>query len=746
LRNTLLGNPALVEKVRHKYRLKNTTGYGINALLDYNDPLDILTHLMVGSEGTLGFISEVSMRTVEDFPHRASAMVAFDDLAVCAETVALLKSAPVDAVELLDARSIQSVIHMPGLPSFAQNFPSSGGVLLIDVRGLDKRFLDENIATIESLLQSKPVYSSTGFTTDTSEIENYWSIRKGTFPAVGAVREAGTTVIIEDVAFPIDKLAEGVSRLQALFDQYGYKEAIIFGHALEGNLHFVFTQSFESQTEIDRYDRFMQDVSQLVAIEFGGSLKAEHGTGRNMAPFVKLEWGEDAYGLMREIKALIDPQGILNPGVILNDDPSVHIKNLKAMTQSDDLVDKCIECGFCEDVCPSKNYSLTPRQRIATFREINRRQKTKETAISAWHDDFQSLGIATCAATGLCEMKCPVGINTGDLVLKLRARKNLKYKPIAKFLGRHFASVASWFRGGLFVGSLVQAVVGVLRIERWSQYLRKWTGFTPLWLSTTPGRTKPIYARNERIDPTAQDTVVYWASCVSQSMGKSKVDDRKAIPQVVRSVLEKAQLKVVYPQPTRGLCCGQPFRSKGHNTTADRMMNEVLDALWEVSSGGRYPVLSDTSPCALQLKNEALKRGIHLYDSSEFIDRFLLNRLHIDPEQKPVAVHVTCSTQKQGLESSFKRVLNKVTPNWTQPQDISCCGFAGDKGFTLPELNESALKGLAVQVKDCEFGISTSRTCEIGLSKHSGLTYYSLFEVLDKHSSTFPELNSLDEE
>jgi D-lactate dehydrogenase len=741
LRQKMLEDSELVETVRHKYRLKNTTGYGINALLDFEDPIEILAHLIVGSEGTLGFISEVSLRTIDDFKHRASAMVGFNELETCAQTVSRLRSAPVDAVELLDTRAIRSVDHLPGLPDFAPSLPADGGMLLIDVRGADEQQLQVNLAQVQAVLDESGVTHSTGFTNDTTRIEQFWNIRKGTFPAVGAVREAGTTVIIEDVAFPIEKLSEGVARLQALFDEYHYDEAIIFGHALEGNLHFVFTQAFDDPAEIARYEGFMDAVSQMVAVDFGGSLKAEHGTGRNMAPFVKLEWGDQAFDIMQAIKRILDPDNLLNPGVILNDDDKVHVKNLKSMTKSEESIDKCIECGFCEDVCPSKDLSLTPRQRIAVYREMQRRLNEKVDISQQWHQTFQYQGVDTCAATGLCETRCPVGINTGDLVLKIRARNNHKYRRLAKSLARHFAAVASWVRGGLVIGHWTQKLFGAQRLERLTEQGRRFTnGAIPLWLSTTPGRSGPIYARNERIEPNAQDTVVYWASCVSQSMGGSTLDDRKSITTAVQSVLQKAQLKVVYPQPTRGLCCGQPFRSKGHASVAERMMNEVLDALWEVSSGGRYPILSDTSPCALQLKDAAAKRGLHLYDSSEFIDRFLLNRLHILPEQKPVAVHTTCSTQKQGIEKSFQRVLDRVAPNWTQPVDMHCCGFAGDKGFTKPELNASALKGLAVEVRDCEFGISTSRTCEIGLSKHSGLTYYSLFEVLDRCSQTFPEL------
>jgi D-lactate dehydrogenase len=736
LRQQLLAQPELAEKVRHKYRLKNTTGYGLNALLDFEDPVDILTHLMVGSEGTLGFISEVAFKTVPDLKHRASIMIGFDDLNLCAQTVAQLKELTVDAVELLDTRAIKSVKHMQGLPPFTLQLPAAGGVLLVDVRGEDTADLANNISAVDALLESIPSIKTTGFTENSHEIDQYWKIRKGTFPAVGAMREVGTTVIIEDVAFPIEYLAEGVSRLQSLFDKYNYDEAIIFGHALEGNLHFVFTQSFEAQSEVDRYDQFMNEVSHMVAIEFGGSLKAEHGTGRNMAPFVALEWGDDAYGLMKKIKTILDPNNLLNPGVIINDDKTAHLKNLKAMPVADESVDRCIECGFCEPICPSKNYTLTPRQRITAYRELKRMQANQEPISAQWRKSFEHQAIDSCAATGLCATSCPVDINTGELVLKVRAHNNHKYSALATTLSRHYAAIASLVRGGLWLQSIAQRIVGAQRLERWTFTLRKWTKQrTPIWLSTTPKRAAPIYARNIAAEPTDLNTVVYWSSCVSQSMAGSVMDDRGAIPDAVKSVLAKAELKVVYPQPTRGLCCGQPFFSKGHNQQGNQMMNEVLDALWDVSSGGRYPVLSDTSPCSLQLKDEAQKRGIQLYDSTAFIDRFLLNRLKLTPEAKPVAVHLTCSAQKQGLEQSFKRVLDALAPNWIQPEDIACCGFAGDKGFQLPELNASALKTLGVQTRSCTFGISTSRTCEIGLSKHSGLTYYSLFEVLDKVST-----------
>ncbi|WP_189612506.1 FAD-binding and (Fe-S)-binding domain-containing protein [Saccharospirillum salsuginis] len=734
LAQILHANPALAERVRHKYRLKNTTGYGLNALLDFDDPVDMLTHLMVGSEGTLGFISEVSLTTVDDWPHRASVMIGFDSLADCTETVIALKPTPVDAVELLDARAIRSVAHMKGLPGFARQMPEEGALLLIDVRAESPEGLAERCAEVEAVFADR-VSHSTGFTRDEQRIGEFWHLRKGTFPAVGAVRETGTTVIIEDVAFPVPRLAEGVAELQRLFDKYGYDEAIIFGHALEGNLHFVFTQGFDSPSEVDRYEAFMADIAEVVADRLQGALKAEHGTGRNMAPFVAREWGEDAYGLMQRIKALFDPNGLLNPGVILNDDPKAHVQHLKPMPAADPIVDKCIECGFCEPVCPSRDLSLTPRQRITVYREMQRQQREGRLE-RGWQVAFDDQGIDTCAATGLCELRCPVEINTGELVLKLRQDRNRRYERLARSLGRHYATLTTLTRGGLWMAQTMQRLAGAERLERWSVKMRDLSGGrTPLWLATTPGPGRPVHAPTRMTRPSDENTVVYWAACVTQTMGPALNDGRQPIPKSVLSVLRKADLDVVMPQPTRGLCCGQPFHSKGHPKVGDAQRRELVDELWEVSSGGRYPVMADTSPCSLRVRKEAEARGIQFYDSADFIDRFLLDRLDIDPEQEKVAVHTTCSVQRQGIEGSFQRVLGRITPNWQQPEGMNCCGFAGDKGFTRPELNQSSLKHLAREVKGCSYGISTSRTCEVGLSRSSGLTYVSLFEVLDKVST-----------
>ncbi|PVZ12610.1 MULTISPECIES: FAD-binding and (Fe-S)-binding domain-containing protein [unclassified Pseudomonas] len=723
-------NQALASKIRHKYRLKNTCGLSLNALVDFEDPIDILSHLMVGSEGTLGFISAVTYHTVPDHPHKATALIVFPDVVTCCLAVTALKQQPVSAVELLDRRSLRSVQAKPGMPAFVQQLSAGACALLIEARAATEEALTQDIQQVTASLAGFAVEQQVPFTRDARENARLWAIRKDTFPAVGAVRETGTTVIIEDVTFPVEQLAEGVNRLIGLFEKHRYDEAILFGHALEGNLHFVFTQGFNSPEEIARYQGFMDDVAQLVAVEFGGSLKAEHGTGRNMAPFVELEWGEDAYQLMWQLKRLLDPAGILNPDVVLSEDPQIHLKHLKPLPAADELVDKCIECGFCEPVCPSKGLTLSPRQRIVMWRDIQARQRAGENTTQL-EQRFQYQGLDTCAATGLCAQRCPVGINTGDLVKKLRAR-TAQHGQAASWLAEHFAATLKGARLTLRSANGARKLLGAPRLARWSATLSKASGHRlPQWSPALPQAVAPIHFTPPASDPRPR--VVYLSACVTRVMGPSAGDSEQTdLPSKTRQLLEKAGYQVVYPEHLEQLCCGQPFASKGYPDQADAKRQQLIDALLRASRGGLDPIYCDTSPCTLRLAQGLAGTQLDLYDPVRFIRTHLLDKLDFTPQAEPIAVHVTCSTQHLGESQALIDLARLCSHQVVVPEGIHCCGFAGDKGFTTPELNQHALRSLKEAVQYCSEGISTSRTCEIGLSHHSGVDYHGLVYLVDR--------------
>jgi len=727
-------DPALSSLIQNKFKMKNTTGYSLNALIDFDDPIDIIQHLMIGSEGTLGFIAEITYETVEDHPFKATSLMLFPDIASACQAVILLKNLYVSAVELMDRASLHSVQDKRGMPDYLGPLGDSAAALLVEVRTSDFLELQERIDRIEKLLKHLPTVRPISFTTDKSEYTRLWNIRKGLFPSVGAVRETGTAVIIEDVVFPIDRLADAVLDLERLFKKHGYEDAILFGHALEGNLHFVFKQDFSTSGEVHRYESLMNDVVRTVTQSYKGSLKAEHGTGRNMAPFVEVEWGSAAYQLMKEIKTIFDPDNILNPGVILNSDPKVHLKNLKPMPPAHPIIDKCIECGYCESYCPSKDLTLTPRQRIVIFREISRLERSGEdrTRLRGLREGFRYQGDETCAADGLCATSCPVDIDTGNLVKELRRiNKSWFSDRCADWAANHFDSVTAMTGNALNVLDVIHSTLGTPVMEKLTAFLRQlsWDRI-PAWNRYFPRGNK--YKQSSEALSSSPLKVVYVPSCLSRTSGLSRFSrETKSLPDVAESLLQKAGYEVLYPNGLSASCCGLAFSSRGFFLQGEQKRKELERELRKVSRNGEYPILIDTSPCHYHLKQTVSDLNIH--EPAEFIQKFLKGKLTFKKSQEKVAIHPTCSAQKMGLQTTYREVAELCSETVIM-QETGCCGFAGDKGMRCPELTASALGDLKDQVGQCAFGFSSSKTCEMGLSLASGIPYESLIYLADRAS------------
>ncbi len=712
-------NLPLAERIRRKFKIKNTTGYSLNALVDFEDPLDILAHLMIGSEGTLGFISRITYQTVVEDPHKASALVFFPDIRSACEAVIRLKPQPVAAVELLDRPALHSVENKPGLPAVIRALGEEAAALLIEVRAATAETLAGKIGAVHGAIAGIATVEPMAFSTDPATCEMYWKVRKGTFPSVGAMRRTGTTVIIEDVAFPVASLADATLDLQALLRHHGYHEAIIFGHALEGNLHFVFTQDFGDQAEIDRYARFMDDVCDLVVKKYDGSLKAEHGTGRNMAPFVEYEWGREAAELMHRIKRLFDPDNRLNPGVIINDNPAAHLENLKPMPAAEDIVDRCIECGFCEPLCPSHRLTLSPRQRIVSVRELARRAAAGEPA-GRIGEDYTYMGLDTCAACGLCSTACPVGIDTGDLTRRLRGRRlGAGSRAANAWAGRHFAALTGTVRLALKAGHAVAGLVGEQRLAELSG--GKWKKAMPRAGADPVPRSTP------------GDPVVYFPTCGGRMFGPAKAGETQ-LGDVVTELLVRAGYAPILPEGFEELCCGQMLASKGMPEEADGLSSRLEAALLKASRNGKYPVIMDGSACSTRMQKHLAGR-LTVHDFHEFAHDALLPRLMVRKQPGPVALHINCSVRRTASDAKLRRLVAACVDQVVEPAGVTCCGFGGDRGFAVPELNTHALRKIHDELPaECACGISTNRTCEIGLTAETGRTYRSVAYLLEECS------------
>lgn len=744
----------LAKRIKDKFAIKNTNGYSLNALVDYKDPFDIITHLMIGSEGTLGFIARVTYKTVEAPPFKATSLMIFPEIDGACKTAAKMQSLPVAAAELMDRPALRSVEGKPGMPEMINRMPGTTTALLVETQASDFKDLETNVQAIADALKMRMKKSpldngrnhewlldgSNGripsiFTDHPEKAAQLWNIRKGLLPSAGAVRRTGTTALIEDVAFPIHHLAPATLELQEMFETHGYHEAIIFGHALAGNLHFVFSPDFGRRREVNVYGRFMEEMSHMVVDTYDGSLKAEHGTGRNMAPFVEMEWGKEAYRLMEEIKSIFDPDGRLNPGVILNPNPKVHLENLKPLHPADPLIDKCIECGFCECRCPSRNLTLTPRQRIVVQREIARLTASGENPFNLMElkKGYAYQGEATCAADGLCGMACPVDINTGSFTKSLRAKNVTSgvHQWTADMMSNHFEAVLTGFRWGLKAMTGLQKILGPRRMGQWTGALRRLSGGAlPAWNPCLPTADPSPKANFTR--PDSRPAVVYFPACVARTMGPA-LDDPCDTPlyEVTDQVLKRAGYRVIYPKKLSSLCCGLPFESKGFFEQADKKSKQLEDALMAASENGRLPVLCDTSPC-LERMRRSFGSGLSLFEPVAFTASYLLDRLEFNKIPEKIAVHITCSSRKMGLDNAFLTVAGACAETVVIPNDIECCGFAGDRGFSHPELNASALSPLKQAVKGCREGFSNSRTCEIGLSLHSGIHYRSMMYLVEQ--------------
>ena len=714
MRDQIRADAELADRIRRKFEIKNTMGYRLCAFLDADSPLEIFKRLIVGSEGTLAFVTEVVFRTVREGRHTTTAILQFEDMDAAADAVPGLVAAGARAVELI----LPTMLHVARnafeeMPEEWEKIPFEAGLLLVEMRSDD-----------EAELGRMEMAAEGDWTRDAELTEKYWTVREGMFGVFGRMRPQGTALIAEDICVRPERIAECAKDLQELLGKHGFLPGVA-GHASAGNLHFTLTPALEEESERERYDAFMAELVDLILGKYDGSLKAEHGTGLNMAPYLEREWGEKAVELMWRVKRLADPDGVLGPGVMLNRDPGVHLRNLKTQPPIEEEATNCVECGFCEPVCPSRNLTTTPRQRIVVRREMAR-QPEGSPVLEALLEDYEYDAIETCAADGTCRLACPLAIDTGKVVKDFRAReKTPRGARTALALAKRWATVERAARAGLRAGH----VAGGAPARAGAELLRRALSheLVPTWPAAMP---KPAPSR---LPATQREgaAAVYVPGCINRIYGS---DGGLTVVEALVEVSARAGLPVWIPDDVAGHCCGTPWSSKGYPEAHDWMAQRTTEALRRWSDEGRLPVVIDASSCSDAARGD---HGVEVLDSVAWAHDHLLPRLSID-RVGSVAVHPTCSTRQMGMTTKLRKLAEALADEVYVPPSAFCCGFAGDRGMLHPELTAAATAPEAAEVNSRTFDayVSSNRTCEIGLASGTGQPYRSIIQLLEERCRT----------
>ena len=739
IRDELRADQALSERVARKFEIKNTTGYRLCAFLDADEPLEIFRRLLVGSEGTLAFVAEAVFDTVPLGRHTTLALSFFEDIDAAVEAVQPLVAAGATATELMVAPTlIAAAWNMPGTPERWKELPPGAAALLVEFRAEREGDLDAPQAAAMEILSARELLDPPRFTRERHEIEVLWRVREGMQGLLAAMRAPGVSMIIEDVCVPPARVGEAAKDLQRLLGEHGFLPGVA-GHASAGNLHFLLTPNFGEQGDLDRYEAFMHALVDLIVEEYDGSLKAEHGTGVNMAPYVEREWGAKATGLMWRVKRLADPKAILAPGVLLTNDPGGHLRNLKSTPQIEETATQCIECGFCEPVCPSRNVTTTPRQRIALRREMAR-QPAGSPVLSALLEQFEYDAIQTCAADGTCSLACPVGIDTGKLIKGFREREHGEAAERAALaLAKRWATVERGARAGLRAGRTLgdgpmRAATSLARRAITHELL-------PAWTDALPGPARARLPLTTREGAAA----VYFPACINRIFGNPRGSaPGPTLPEALVAVSARAGRPVWIPDDVAGKCCATPWSSKGYRRGHEHMARALAEAIVSWTGDGRLPLVVDASSCSHGLLGEVgaeLREGtrerfeqVRILDSIEWVHDHLLGGLTVGHRAGSVALHPPCSAIHLGLQEKLRAVTGALADDVVVPAGTTCCGMAGDRGLLHPELPASALRSVAGELdgRSLDACVCSNRTCEIGLQQVTGRPYGSFILLLEE--------------
>jgi D-lactate dehydrogenase len=360
-------------------------------------------------------------------------------------------------------------------------------------------------------------------------------------------------------------------------------------------------------------------------------------------------------------------------------------------------------------------------------------------------DQYQYDGKDTCAVDGLCATACPVDINTGDLIKRLRKENHsATANQMALWVARNFKSVEWLTRAGLKIGVGINKVFGRYTMVKVTKGIKTIVPAMPVWsnqLHVAPD-VSILNSKKRKTNQKPENAIVYFPACISRVMGTYEGKE-KNLMETFMSICSKAGIKVNVLNNMAGSCCGQIFSSKGFREAYAFTANKIVDQLWQCSREGALPVIIDVSSCAytlhqmrpvLDATGKTKYDALTIMDSVDFLHDMVMPFVEVKPADKHIVLHPVCSLKKMKTENKFIRLAKHFAKQVTVPNNAGCCGMAGDRGFLFPELTASATYPEAAEVTQHKYDgyYSSTKTCEIALSEAVKENYESILYLVDE--------------
>ena len=407
----------------------------------------------------------------------------------------------------------------------------------------------------------------------------------------------------------------------------------------------------------------------------------------------------------------------------------------------DSKTDSCMECGFCEHVCPSRYVTLTPRQRIQSRRII--KAMAGSDLAKKLESDYEYQGRDTCAADGMCQQACPVGINTADLTDRIReATLSPQFSKILTSSARNFKRVEQVMKGSLHLAVDVEGVISAKPLEWALSLAHDISNQFPHWSKSYP--KPPKFIPQEAKTPD----FIYFPACVTRIFGV-KESGKDNLMEVIKRLAQKAGLALTLPEDAQGLCCSQIWQHKGDMEGARIMANKIIEHFWIWSRGGLIPIVCDTTSCShtllvkmvgdadeclLEPANVANYKKIKILDITQWLKDAVVPKLKFINKKRRVLLHPTCACEELHLTSVLTDIAKCCATEVVVPDFWGCCGASGDRGFIYPELGESATRDERREVENEQFDgrYSLARTCEINLQDFMHNPFESIAYLVDE--------------